>query len=144
MANDQKKLQKKKERERENRKKILRRRAKTRAEASEEYRKALEDKKAQAAVNRHTVTVNNKEKRTMTDEEAREQLRHNMQILQALEQEYDGLIKSRQSYIEQQQQEGNFGGSAGVEFTPFNTEEDRLKAEKAQEERQRKEAEENA
>jgi Icc-related predicted phosphoesterase len=123
------KVQNKKDRAKEVRKKVLNRRKRIRAEAKEERQKVLEEKRMAATVNRYTRTIRRDEEPRKTEEEIQEQLRHNMQILKALEKEYDGLIKSREEYADrarqQQQEEGNFGGSAGVEFVPFHTEQDK-------------------
>ena len=131
MNKERQKSQKKKEREREVHAKILRRRARTRAEAKVEADKAREEMINQAMVNKHTVTVNYNANDRLSEEEIKEKLTKNMQILQALEDEYNQLQKQREenaknppdfSALAINKPKSNLGGSAGVEFKPNVTE----------------------
>lgn len=141
--NTQKKHLKKKERERKAKQKVLRRRARIRAEAKEEREKSQADREAQKVVNRHTVTVCYDKSGRMSEEEVKARLAQNMQILQALEAEYEAEQKMREEnrknfpdYLEKLKQQSaqaleqhqtrvsNWGGSADVEFNPNPTPED--------------------
>jgi hypothetical protein len=129
--NTQKKHQKKVERQREVRKKVLRRRARIRAEAKEEALKLREERESQRVVNKYTTTVNYSVNGRMTEEEVKQRLQRNMEILKALEDEYDELQKTREanqeknaelatafSGLKQDQPQGNWGGEAEVVFKP--------------------------
>lgn len=139
-----KKVAKKKKREKEVKEKLLRRRSKIREEAREVRDKEKKERDAMRNVNRHTMTINNKEIPKKSEEEIRSQLEKNMAILQALEQEYQGTMKSREEYVKhlqekQAESQSNFAGSFEVEFNPFHTEQDRIDYE----ERKKREEEEN-
>ena len=138
MNSQQQKFQKKKEREREKRKKILRRRQRIRTEAKVEDEKQREEREAQRLVNRHTVTVWHDKNVRLTEEEIKARLARNMEILKALEEEYEAerklreenqkqmpemMNKLREQQIKFQQQPleqevRNWGGEAEVEFKP--------------------------
>jgi hypothetical protein len=119
------KSKKQKEREREVRKKVLRRRMKIREEAREEAKKALEEREVQRDLNKFkaaTVMLNRGE--VMTDEQIKEKLNHNMQILKALQDEHDAAEKAREEMIKNNPPQfnlvnrpSNWSGSADVAFT---------------------------
>jgi hypothetical protein len=127
MLNTQKKHRKKVERKREVEKKLLRRRLKKRIEekkVADEY-KAKRD--AERIVNRHTSTICYDKGGRLTEEDIRQRLDRNMDMLKALQDEYEAEQKVRaanQITIPELQNRmqaepnGNWGGSAGVEFNP--------------------------
>jgi uncharacterized phage infection (PIP) family protein YhgE len=143
-----KKTQKKKAREKVVKEKVARRRAAIQAEAKkarDEAKAAWEAGKTARLVNKMTRTVRrNADGSGKTDDEIKERLEQNMKILEALEQEFDGTMKSREQYLKDfqekqaQEQTSNWGGSADVSVTTFDTEEDRkaYEAKVAEEERQ--------
>jgi hypothetical protein len=131
---------KKKERDRLVKEKMHHKRLKLRAEMKRvdtENRKELDAKRL---MNQQLTTLSYGTKEKKTPSEIREQLERNMKTLEALEQEHEGLMKTREEFLrqlqEQQDANRNWGGAAGVEFTPFHTEEDKLKYEKEQKEKE--------
>src|SRR6185369_5160614 len=95
--NKQKKFEKKKDREREVRRKVLRRREKLRAEAKEEATKERAEREHQRDLNRFKrATVMLNAGAPLTDEQIRERLAHNLEVLKALEEEHDRELKARE------------------------------------------------
>jgi len=134
MSNQQKKMQKKKDREREVRKKILRRRARIREEARQEYLKNKEEMENQAVVNRHTVTVCHNDGQRLSEDEIKERLKKNMEILQALQAEQEEFERQRREALKNPPDFGQLavrpeefkrmiGGEAECSFKPNSEDE---------------------
>lgn len=109
MNNSQKKLKKKKDRERKSKDKVSKKRMILRKEAKDEKNKWKEERKKQAEVNKNMVTITNPE--DLSYKEIREKLKHNLKILEMLEEQETA---KKVPIIDQR----NFGGSAGVTWTP--------------------------
>lgn len=142
MNKTQRKMVKKKERERLVKEKMNNKRLKLRAEMK---RTEIENRKewdAKRLFNQQATTLSYGDREKKTPEAIRHQLESNMKTLMALEQEHEGLMKTREEFLkqlqEQQEANRNWGGAAGVEFTPFHTEEDKLKYEQEQKEKEEK------
>lgn len=125
--NTQKKHKQKVARQREVQKKLLRKRLKKRAEDREEQAKVLQERENQRVVNRHTATICYDKEGRLTETEIRKRLDNNMEILRALQEEYEAEQKMRAENLaklpELQQQVQvepirNWGGEAEVVFTP--------------------------
>lgn len=125
--NTQKKHRKKVERQREVQKKLLRKRLKKRAEDKIEAEKVRQERESQRVVNKHTATIVYDKKGRLTDDEIRKRLDQNMEVLRALQEEYEAEQKLRaenQTLIPDLQKRlhpeplRNWGGEAGVEFKP--------------------------
>ncbi len=102
--------------------KVLRRRNKIREEAKKTREAYKAERDAIRNVNRHVQTVRHGDRR-LTEDEIKKQLEENMKLLEGLEQEYSGLMKSREQFAQelaakQQAEEpaSNWGGSADVEW----------------------------
>lgn len=140
MSQMDRKVKKKKEREREVHKKVLRRRKALRAEAKKTRDQQQAERDAIRQVNKHVTTIRHGERR-MTDEEIRKKLEENMKLLEGLEQEYAGTMKSREQFLRElearqaNEPQGNWGGSADVSVLTFETKEERLAYEKEQAEK---------
>jgi hypothetical protein len=125
--NTQKKHKKKIERQREVEKKMLRKRMKKRAEDRKLSVEQKEKREAERVVNRHTATICYDKAGRLSDEEIRQRLDRNMEVLRALQEEYEAEQKLRaenQALVPDMQKQlqpqplQNWGGSAGVEFNP--------------------------
>src|SRR5262249_5377917 len=93
MSKAQKKFQKKKDRERQSREKILARRQAIREKSSENHRINSEEHQTRT----RNKPITNKEfyaARKLRDQEIKLQLEHNMQVLKALEEEYEAELKN--------------------------------------------------
>lgn len=128
--NQQKKFQKKKDREREVRKKVLRRRAKIREEARTEADKAKKEREDQATINKYTATIRYNQGERLSEAEIKERLNKNMEILAALQKEYEDFQRQREEVAKNPPdlskytldpskiEKKNFGGEAEVAFKP--------------------------
>lgn len=125
--NTQKKHKKKLERQREVQQKLLKQRMKKRREEKVETAKAQADREAQKVVNRHTATICYNKNGKMSEAEIKERLDKNMEILRALQEEYEAEQKLRQENQDkapelqkhlQATPVRNWGGEASVEFNP--------------------------
>lgn len=88
MVNLQKKFQKKKDRERQVRKKILERREKYRAQTKEQ--EAVDRESAAKDPKRKPIcSAQERRQKELRDAEIRRQLQHNIEVLKALEAQYD-------------------------------------------------------
>lgn len=142
MNKTQRRTVKKKEREKLVKEKLNHRRLKLRAEMKKQDTENRKERDAQKLLNRHTATISYADREAKSPEEIKRRLEHNMKILEALEQEHSGTVKTREEFLKQiqaQQEAGrNWGGAAEVQFTPFNTDEDRIKYEQEQKEKEEK------
>lgn len=125
--NTQKKHKKMVERQRDVQKKVIRRRMKKRAEEKLLTDEQKQKRDAERVVNKHTATIVYDKAGRLTQEDIRKRLDRNMEMLRALQEEYEAEQKVRadnQSLIPELQKQlhpeplRNWGGSAGVEFNP--------------------------
>jgi hypothetical protein len=97
---DRKKIQKKKDRERESRKKVLKRRERMRSQVSEKYKMDLMERDTRTR--KPPIVKEEYEKAVkLKAEEIKLQLHHNMQILQALNDEYEAELAKKQEMLTQ-------------------------------------------
>lgn len=142
MNKSQRRSVKKKERDRIVKEKMNHKRLKLRAEMKRVDTENRKERDAQRMINKQLTTLSYGDREKKTPEAIKQQLEKNMKTLMALEQEHEGLMKTREEFLkqlqEQQDANRNWGGAAGVEFTPFHTEEDKLKYEQEQKEKEEK------
>lgn len=125
--NTQKKHRQKVQRKREVQKKLLRKRMKKRAEDRKMLDEQMQKRNAERMVNKHTATICYDKAGRLTEEEITKRLERNMEVLCALQEEYEAEQKQRannQTLIPELQKRihqepiRNWGGEAGVEFNP--------------------------
>lgn len=128
--NTQKKHKKEVRRKKEVKKKLLNRRLRKRAENKKITDEQKQKRDAERIVNKHTATICYDKAGRLSEEDIRQRLDKNMEVLRALQEEYEAEQKLRaanQSLIPDIQKQlhaepiRNWGGSAEVEFKP-NTE----------------------
>jgi hypothetical protein len=138
--NEHQRMQKKKDREKKSKAKVLARRAAMRTAAKEERENHLAQEKLRRKpkpFRKGMVEMEGIElSAQLSEAEVKDRLEHNMKILQALEEEYEKEISTREALNEEMEAEGlknfeekvqeavkrKFGGEAGVRFiTPDET-----------------------
>ncbi len=125
--NTQKKHKKKVLRQRKVKKKLLRQRMKKRAEEKVIAMEEKQKRDAERVLNKHTVTIRYDKAGRLSEEDICKRLDQNMEILRALQEEYEAEQKVRaanQTLVPEIQKQlhpepiRNWGGEASVEFNP--------------------------